>query len=110
MYAKIDTANNVLKFPYTYGDLLEENPRTNYDARYSLEEWYSKTEDAFNKGGRKVIVDCLDTPEINHATQIVSGRNDPSLINEVWVSDWQVNDRTLEEIEAYQNTPSPVIT
>lgn len=99
-YAKVN-GEELVKYPYTWGDLAEENPYTLYDSRFDLPEWYAQTEEGISSGNDIVEVTVQDPPEIDDATQkiIFDKLKQPSFENGVWVIAYDVVEKTQEEID-----------
>ena len=91
-HAKVNGAS-LVKFPYSYSDLREENHFTHYDSRYDLTEWYAKTEHAAKTGARIVDVVTADQPACDYATHYLERKTTPELINDVWTLGWDIVER-----------------
>ena len=100
MYAKVHK-NTVLVYPYTWENLKSENPFTAYDNRFTISEWYSKTEEALV--GDKNIVEVLekDPPDYDSATQKIEKNAQPISIFNNWYITWEIISLSKEEIAAY---------
>ena len=92
-YAKIHN-NTLLKYPYSYLDLIEENPHTQYDGRYSIPEWYSKTDEAVATGNRVVKVKIAEQPHYDKNTHHVIQNANPELVDGEWVITWDFIERS----------------
>jgi hypothetical protein len=100
MYAK-QKNGVILKYPYLLEDLQMENPYTSFDNRFSLSEWYLKTEDAINTGAEIVeVIDALP-PKINSYEFSIEKNKVPELVDGVWQLTWVVKETTTEEKEAF---------
>jgi len=84
MFAKV-LNNTLIKFPYQFPDLYEENPYTRFDMSVDLPTLYSRTEDAENTGASIVEVTDAPNPTRDPATQKVVVDDNPTLIDGVWV-------------------------
>lgn len=98
MYAK-QKNGIILKYPYFYEDLQIENPNTRFDNRFSLPEWYLKTEDAINIGAEIVEVIETPAPQIDFSSFDIEMKQIPELINGIWQLNWIVKEKTEEEKE-----------
>lgn len=95
-YAKVN-GEELVKYPYTWGDLAAENPYTLYDSRFNLPEWYVQTEEGVSSGNEIVEVIVQDPPEVDYSTQKLVFNSQPSLKNGEWVIDYDVVEKTEEE-------------
>lgn len=99
-YAKINSGE-VVHYPYTWDDLLKENPFTRYDDRFTIIDWYSQTEDA-GEGNYLVEVVVEDYPsEVDHRTKKVIRPESPILVDGVWTMRYLIENKTEEEIAQY---------
>jgi hypothetical protein len=94
MHAKTNGAV-LLKYPYTFADLREENPYTYYDNRFTLPEWYAQTDEGLSAGNTVVEVKAATRPEYDKSTHCVTQRAAPELIGGEWVLGWDIVDRSL---------------
>lgn len=100
-YAKIKDTD-VIKFPYTLDDLLQENPNTNYDDRFELDGWYAQTEEAIDTGNSVVKVSVGEPPHLeDYRTHIAALAETPTLKDGVWVLEYVIRARTKTELDAY---------
>lgn len=106
LYAKIND-NKLVSFPYTFNMLLEENPHTNYDARYDLIGWYEQTEEGLSSDNYIVEVIKEEMPEIDQRTERVRIAEEPVLDGDVWKIKWIVTKKTKDEIDAYDESRKP---
>lgn len=83
----------LIKHPYTFTDLREENPYTRYDGRFTLSEWYAQTDDASATGATVVEVVIADQPEYDTATHYLIQQTTPTLIDGVWTIGWDIVER-----------------
>jgi len=99
MFAKIlNTA--VIKYPYDFSRLYEENPYTRFDLSVDLPTLYSRTEDADNTGASIVEVVFAPEPSYDPATQKVVINDNPTLIDGAWVLGSSVVALTQTELDA----------
>lgn len=90
----IKTHNTTLiKHPYTFADLREENPYTRYDGRFTLPEWYAQTEDAQTTGATVVEVVIADQPGYDTETHYLTQHTTPALVDGVWTIGWDIVER-----------------
>jgi hypothetical protein len=90
LYAKINNTT-VIEFPYSINELCRDNPNTSYDDRYSVSEWFSKTEAAESSNDRVVEVEILQPPSNITEGQFVVRDPNPSLnANGQWVLGWSI--------------------
>lgn len=92
MHVKAHTTN-LIKYPYTFTELREENPHSRYDGRFTLPEWYSQTEDAAATGAAVVEVAIADQPEYDSTTHYLRQKANPELIDGVWTIGWDIVER-----------------
>lgn len=94
LYAKIKN-NEVVKYPYSFTNLQEENPYTSYPTA-DIEHWFPLTEEA-QMGYEIVSVNYTAHPLYNAITQRIQEIN-PIKTNGQWQQAWQVLDYSEEEI------------
>ena len=98
MYAKI-LNNEVVKYPFSMTQLLEENPYTNYGPISNFIELYSLTDTAKSEGSFLVEVEESTKPDCDIFNQKVIEVN-PVLLNEKYIQTWQIV--TLSDSEKQQ--------
>jgi hypothetical protein len=100
MFAKIKNTT-VLKYPYTFADLKDENPHTNFGVVEDLKKLYDVTEDAEKNGSvlQPVSIDSL--PSFDPANQNCVLQSAPVLKNASWVLPYAVTQKTQAEIDKY---------
>lgn len=96
-YAEIN-GDTLIKYPYVFSDLQNDNPHTNYGDNYDVAFWYPFTEKAKNTGNRLVLVSSLPEPTYDPFTQNCVLNNTPVLNNGEWSVDWVVSQKTQKEI------------
>lgn len=96
-YAEIN-GDTLIKYPYLFSDLQNDNPHTNYGDNYDVAFWYPFTEKAKNTGNRLVLVSSLPEPTFDSFTQNCVLNNTPVLNNGEWSVDWVVSQKTQKEI------------
>lgn len=99
MFAKV-LNNTLIKYPYGFSDLCEENPYTNFDTRVDLCTLYSRTEDAENTGASVVEVIFSTAPTCNLLIEKIVSDNEPILIEGVWILGSSVIALTQDELNA----------
>jgi len=99
MFAKV-LNNTLVKFPYQFPDLYEENPYTRFDMSVDLPTLYSRTEDAANTGASIVEVIYAERPSCNFNVEKIVTDEAPTLINGVWVLGNKIISLTQEELDA----------
>lgn len=100
-YAKINSKNEILIFPYSSENLRQENPYTAFGADKTLIELYSTTEDAVNNNYSLVEVIEENRPSVDTNYKNVVKDELPSLINGVWNLKYTVTDKSQEEIDKF---------
>jgi hypothetical protein len=93
MFAKVQGLT-VVKFPFTFLDLKEENPYTNFDNRFSLIEWYEQTENATIENSKLVFVLVEEPPIFNFNAEQIFKQTVPTFTNGNWVLGWDVVEMT----------------
>lgn len=94
--AYVKATNGVLaKYPYSVGELRRDNPNTSFPRQ--VPDKLLASYDVYP-------VTIKTAPAIDDRTQRVSQNREPVLVDGVWTIDWTVEDKTAEEIQAYDNT------
>lgn len=101
MYAKIKS-NQIIKFPYGFADLQQDNPYTNYGDNTDLLTIFPATEEALLRGCELVEVTVAECPEYNTITHRAE-LEPPILTNGTWVQQWKVIAKTVEEALEQEN-------
>ena len=96
MYAEVH-GSTLIRFPYTHGSLMEENPFTNYGNDPHLPSVFPTTETAVRRGYSLVEVTVQPEPTIDTRTQKLE-RQAPSLKNGVWSIGWNVIQKSAQEM------------
>lgn len=96
MYAKIKD-DQIVQFPYSFGELQADNPYTNYGSNTDFVTIFPDTEEATLRG--HVLVPVTDAPAPDHdpRTQRIEQLT-PIKVNGEWVREWRVADKTQEEM------------
>ena len=97
VYAQIKD-KTVLKFPYTMGDLMAENPFTRFDPNEDLVSIFSTTNLAIENNLQLVEVEYLSEPNYDAKTQKLVRAELPGLQDDKWIYEWVVSEKTPEEI------------
>lgn len=96
MFAEINN-ENLIKFPYDYGDLKNDNPHSSFDSK-SLDELYKLTEKAQKTGNKLVFVEIEEFPEIPDGMKVGNLSSVPVFVNGKWVLKWNILEVTPEEV------------
>lgn len=92
MFVKLEDGV-ISKYPYTLGDLLQDNPNTSFPAEIS--------EEILNSFGLYRVT-RLDLPNSwDRSTQNVEEKTEPELVDGEWIIGYILVDKTDEEIAAY---------
>lgn len=83
------TANTVIKYPYSLGDMLADNPTVSFAQPISLET--AAEYDTF-------LVEEMPVPSYDPITQNLIATN-PDFVGGVWVQTWTIENATPAEIE-----------
>lgn len=106
MYAKVKNSA-VLMFPYTIGNLEQENPSTNFGNVVDLAQIYSATEDAQKTGASLVLIELGEIPQYNPETQSFKLADSPIYENGKWVINQVAYDMSPEQL-FIKNNPHEV--
>lgn len=98
-YAKVNDVSGLLKYPYTYQDLQNENPYTNFGDSDNIIELYSKTEDSVNSGNYLTEVVVSDLPELSKNSYANLAAN-PIKKNGLWVLEYLIQEIPEEQIHS----------
>jgi hypothetical protein len=93
-YIKVSKSNEIIKYPYTWNDLYNENPFSLYDDRYTLSKWYEKTEEGISSENKILEVTIQDCSSIDQSKFIVAYDNIPIFENDHWILKF-----TIEEMD-----------
>ena len=88
MYAEVKGAT-LIRFPYTYGSLMQENPYTDFGPDPDVLALFPLTETALSNGYALVEVKTKPTPDIDPKTQKLL-QLDPSPEDGIWTVSWQI--------------------
>ena len=95
--------NEIIKLNYGFQDLIEENPYSNYDIRFTLQEWFDSTEEHTIKGYNLLDVITEETPEYSIRTEKISLSDTPVVEDNKVVYKWNIIPKTQEEIARADN-------
>jgi len=102
VYAEVH-GTTLIRFPYTLGSMMEENPDTNFGPDPALATVFPLTNTAIELG--YTLAPVLYLPEPPHdASQIATQDANPTLVNGVWELGWTLRGLTPEETEALKVT------
>lgn len=96
MFVKI-LNNTIVKFPYSFADLQQENPYSNFGSNTDICYLYSSTEDAIKTGCQIQSVYILDQPEYDISQKKIVHQSSPQLVNNTWQLGWDIIDLTTNE-------------
>ena len=99
MFVKVNNGT-VEKYPYTIGNLRQDNPNTSFPKQLSNE--------ALEDYGL-YRVDSTARPEFDDKTQRCNQKSQPELIDGKWVLGWDVYDKSQEEIDNQNNGQANLI-
>jgi hypothetical protein len=97
MKAKIK-GNDVLILDYGFKELLEENPHSSFDDRFSLEEWFNSTEAHTVDGYELVDVESTTPPNYNSNTHTLFQSTTPTVSDGKVIYAWTVVEKNAEEL------------
>lgn len=100
VYAEVK-GDQLVRFPYTQGSLMEENPFTNYGPDPDLAAVFPSTETAIKNGYALAEVTYAAEPSYDPATQVCAQDTEPKKIGGVWTLGWTVSPMTPEQKAAY---------
>ena len=92
-YAKVNKTV-VIKYPYTWADLQNENVSTMFDNRFSLEGWYAQTDDAMTSG--ESLVEVVESAQPIHIRGRIISEVSPELVEGVYTQAWSVDDTGVD--------------
>ena len=103
-YAKVSKEDLLLVYPYHRDNLVQDNPHSVYDDRFSLIEWFNQTDDHLVLNNKLVEVVVAIIPDIDFNVKAVELNDIPSLVEGIWTLTWITRDRTAEELAPAQPT------
>jgi hypothetical protein len=96
VYAQIKD-NVIVKFPYTLGDLIEENPFSKFPEDTDVALLFPDTVLALENGLELVEVEFQSEPQFDAKVEKIQRAAQPSLVNGKWIYPYQVVALTPEE-------------
>ena len=84
-YIKVSKINKLIKYPYTWNDMCNENPFTLYDDRFTLAQWYEQTEEGSSSGNKILEVNMQDSSSVDHSKFTVTYDDTPVFENDQWI-------------------------
>lgn len=101
-YVEINANNEIVTYPYTFSNLQEENPYTNFGDNSDVMYWFPQTALALEKGYQLVGVLATPQPSYDQLTQYVF-EGTPAEIDGQWFQTWVVRTNTPEQQEYIDN-------
>jgi hypothetical protein len=101
-YVKVSKNNEVLVYPYTMGTLMEENPSSIYDGRFSIAEWFSQTEVGLVGDIKVMPVEFGTQPDTDPFTQNLVLEETPTLVGDSWILAYTNKQKTQDDIDRYK--------
>lgn len=101
VYAEVK-GDELIRFPYTHGSLIEENPFTNFGSDPDLAAIFPQTTIAVENGYNLAPVTYLDQPSYDPSTHICIQNELPTLIDGIWTLEWTISEMTPEQKTAYE--------
>jgi hypothetical protein len=95
-YIKISKLNKLIKYPYTWNDIYEENPFTLYDDRFTLAQWYEQTEEGSSSGNKILEVTIQDSSSVDHSKFTVTYDSTPVFENNQWILKYTTTDIIID--------------
>lgn len=102
VYAEVK-GDQLIRFPYTQGSLMEENPFTNYGPDPDLAAVFPQTTTAIENGYSLAPVTYESEPQYDRSTHVCSQNAEPTLMDGVWTLGWTVSEMTPEQKQAYDD-------
>lgn len=109
MYAKIN-ASGLIKFPYSFDELRQENPYTNFDMTKPLEDLYSATDDAKQNNASVVPVLVEGKPAEIDPYVKYEQESSPSFSNGQWTLGWNAIQKSKDELDEYESVVAKQVT
>lgn len=102
-YVEVTPDNQIVTYPYTFADLQQENPYSNFGENQDVGYWFPKTDAALEKGYQLLPVFESPQPEYDPLTQYLTSGS-PVYIEGQWYTSWVVNDNTPEQQQEFDNS------
>jgi len=96
VYAKV-AGSNLVQYPYTLGDMMAENPYTNFPADVDVAAMFPVTDIAVQNGWSLVPVEFLSQPSFDPSSQVCTQNSAPTMVNNVWTLGWTIRSMTAQE-------------
>lgn len=95
-YAKVKD-DLIIVYPYSFNNLVEENPNTIFPNEY-LADLYRETDSA--KDGSSIVeIVLLPEPSVNDRINIAKLNSAPTFVNGNWCLDWTIRLKTDTELQ-----------
>lgn len=95
-YAKI-LGSECVQYPYTFIDLMKDNPYTEFGSNHDVSYWFPQTE-LGQQGYELVPVIFTPQPYYNHITKGLKELT-PVKVDDVWCQVWEIYDLDPAQIE-----------
>lgn len=98
MIAKVK-GGELLKFPYSMGDLSSENNNTQFDGRHDIFGWFNLTDSHLVNQEELVEVITESVPSVDCSKNNLILGNTPVFKNNKWVFEYSILPKTQEELD-----------
>lgn len=100
-YIEVTSDNQIVTYPYTFSNLQQENPYTNFGSNNDVMYWFPQTNAAIELGYQ--LLGVLDAPQPTYdpLTQYIT-QGPPEYKNGNWYTSWVVNNYDPEQ-QAYED-------
>ena len=99
-YAKV-LGEELLKYPYDFAALQQDNPYTNFGNNYDVAFWFPQTNAALIDDQSLTDVVTAPQPPYDANNQICALNSNPTLVEGVWVLEWTITNMTAEQKAAH---------
>jgi hypothetical protein len=96
VYAKV-TGSALIQYPYTFGDMMAENPYTIFPANTDIAAVFPQTDSAVTNGWSLAPVEFLPQPSFDPSSQVCVQDLAPILVNNIWTVGWTVRAMGAQE-------------
>ena len=100
IYAEIK-GTELIRYPYGFAELQNDNPYTNYGNNTDVTYWFPQTKTAIENGYTLAEVVFAIEPAYDQSNQVCAQNENPTLINGSWVLGWTVSEMTPEQKSQY---------